>query len=96
MEKINFLFDVVLILCSLWMVMVVRGSGLGGAVGNGLQLITFGAIVLGMAHLSETLTFEVFHLQNMALGEFLHRIIIVAGFVLLTLGFQQFVKLRRA
>ena len=96
MDKLNLLFDMVLIVASIWMVRVARSSGLGGAVGNGLQLITFGAIVLGMAHLSETLTFEVFHLKDLALGEFLHRIIILAGFVLLTLGFQQFARLRRA
>jgi hypothetical protein len=96
METINLGFDFVLIGVAFWMIMVVRQSGLGGVMGNTLSFITIGAVVLGMAHLIETLTFQVFKLQDVAFGEFLHRIIVLTGFVFLILGIQGLGKLRRS
>jgi hypothetical protein len=95
MEMVNVTFDFVLLAVAVWMVLVVGRSGLGGVIGNTLNFITIGAIVLGLAHLSETITFEVLHLENVALGEFLHRIIVLAGFVCLVVGFQGLTRLRR-
>lgn len=95
MEIVNIAFDFVLIGVAIWMIVVVRGSGLGGVMGTTLTNITIGAIVLGVAHLIETLTFEVFNLQDIALGEFLHRAIVLTGFVFLILGIQGLSKLRR-
>ena len=96
MEVVNITFDFVLLAVAVWMVMVVTRSGLGGVIGNALNFITVGAIVLGLAHLAETLTFEVLHLENVALGEFLHRVIVLAGFLCLVVGFQGLTRLRRA
>ena len=95
MEIVNVAFDFVLIGVAIWMIVVVRGSGLGGVMGNTLTNITIGAIVLGVAHLTETLTFEVINLQDIALGEFIHRVIVLTGFVFLILGIQGLSKLRR-
>ncbi len=95
MELVNFGFDLILIGVAFWMIFVVRESGLGGVMGNTLTFITVGAAVLGLAHLVETITFEVFKLQDIALGEFIHRAIVLTGFVFLILGFQGLGKLRR-
>jgi hypothetical protein len=95
MEIVNIAFDVVLIGVAIWMVTVVRGSGLGGVMGNTLNLITIGAIILGIAHLLETLTFRFIKFDDVAVGEFLHRVIVLTGFVFLILGMQGLSKLRR-
>jgi hypothetical protein len=95
MEFANIAFDFVLIGVAVWMIVVVRGSGLGGVMGSTLTNITIGAVVLGIAHLTETITFEVLKLQDVPLGEFIHRTIVLTGFVFLILGIQGLSKLRR-
>jgi hypothetical protein len=95
MELINISLDVVLVAVSIWMVLVVRNSGLGGVVGSTLTFITTGAIILGGAHLLETLLYNVLGLKDVALGEFLHRIIVLGGFLFLTFGIQGLGVLRR-
>ncbi len=95
MQIVNIVFDFVLCFTALWMIQVVRKSGLGGVMGNTLGYITIGAVVLGVAHMLETITFEVIKLQDIPLGEFLHRCIVLAGFVFLIIGMQGLSKLRR-
>lgn len=92
-ETINLGFDFVLIFTALWMIFTVRGVGLGGVVGKTLSLITIGAVVLGVAHLLETVTFEVMKMDA-GLVEFIHRTVILVGFVLLTIGFSGLAKLK--
>lgn len=94
MEAANIALDFVLLACAIWMVITVRSSGLGGVVGGALGLISAGAIVLGLAHIAETVTFEVVKLQNVPLGEVIHRSIVLVGFILLVMGFQGLGKLK--
>ncbi|HKJ53958.1 MAG TPA: hypothetical protein VKB27_20870 [Gammaproteobacteria bacterium] len=75
--------DFLLLAIAFWMVVVARG--LGGVVGKSMGLVTVGAVVLGLAHLSETVLFEYAHVAADA-GEVIHRVIILLGFVFLTLG----------
>lgn len=96
MEFVNFALDIVLVLLALWMVLVIRRSTLGSVFGTALTWISSGAIILGLAHLIETLTFEVFHLHDVTLGELLHRLIVLAGFGSLVMGFMGLRQLRRA
>jgi hypothetical protein len=86
---INPILDVVLILAAVWMVITVRG--LGGIIGRGLNLITIGTVILGIAHLLTTL------LHPLAVGwgwdqaaeNLLHRVVVLLGFVVLIFGFRQ-------
>jgi len=70
------------------MVIVVRG--IGGIVGRSLNLIVAGAIVLGVAHLVATFAGpEQLKIFDGATNQFVHRLIVLAGFVLLVFGFRQ-------
>lgn len=95
MELVNFILDLVLVSVALWMIMVIRSSTLGSVFGKTLSWISAGAIILGTAHLLETLTFQVFHLEDVVLGEMLHRLIVLAGFGSLATGFLGLRQLRR-
>ena len=88
MQTVNTTLDVVLILAAIWMVIVVRG--LGGIIGRGLNWITVGALVLGIAHLLDTVMRAVIGTGwDAATFSFAHRIVVLAGFVVLIIGFQQ-------
>jgi hypothetical protein len=95
MGIVNIGFDIVLIGVAIWMIMIVRNSGLGGVMGATLTNITIGGIVLGIAHLLETLTFAMIKLEDVAVYETIHRVIVLVGFVFLILGMQGLSKLRR-
>lgn len=92
---INIILDVVLVLAAIWMVITVRG--LGGIVGRSLNLVTIGALVLGMAHLLSTILKATVPTitQPAALEAMIHRLIVLAGFVLLVVGFQRISELKR-
>ena len=95
MTTVNFIFDVVLVLAAIWMVIVVRG--LGGIIGRGLNWITIGALILGIAHLLDT----ILRLPALGLGwdattfSFVHRIVVLAGFLILIVGFQQIQSIKK-
>ncbi len=93
MEILNVVLDIVLVLAGVWMIITVRNSGLGGVIGDALSMITIGAGVLGLAHLIETITVEWLNM-GIVLVEFIHRILVLIGFVLLILGFRSLSKLR--
>ncbi|GGM16781.1 hypothetical protein [Deinococcus aerophilus] len=95
MELVNLILDLILVSVALWMIVVIRTSTLGSVFGKALSWISAGAIILGAAHLLETLTFQVFHLKDVALGELLHRLIVLAGFGSLVIGFLSLRQLRR-
>jgi hypothetical protein len=93
LSTINTGLDFVLIAAAVWMVIVVRG--LGGVIGKGLNWITVGTVVLGIAHLLDTL------MRQFGLGwdaptfSFAHRIIVLVGFVVLIVGFQQIQSIKK-
>ncbi len=89
MEIINLILDFVLILMSIWMLTIV--TGYGGSIGQAFTVIGWGAFILGIAHLVETITFEVFGFSQFAV-ELSHRLIVIAGFALVVIGFQMFVQ----
>jgi hypothetical protein len=91
MANVNFVLDFVLVGASIWMVLAVRG--LGGVVGKTLSLITIGAIVTGLAHLLATLQHRVLPIEP-SVESFVHRMVVLVGFVLLVVGFRQIRQLR--
>ena len=87
METVNLVLDIVLLLVGIWMIFVVRSSGLGGVMGRAFNAIVVGAAILGLAHLLETLMFEFLGLSA-DVNETVHRIFILAGFIAMIFGFQ--------
>ncbi len=87
LEPFNLVMDFVLIGLSIWMAIVARKMSMGGAVGKTVSLVVLGAIVLGIAHLVETVLALVFDIPT-ALNESIHRCIILVGFALLTIGMR--------
>ena len=88
LSTINVVMDIILVLASLWMVWVVRG--IGGIVGRSLTLVVFGAIVLGFAHLIATFgSAQFLNIFDAPTNNFVHRIIVLLGFILLVFGFRR-------
>lgn len=87
-STINLILDIVLVLASLWMVYTVRG--IGGIVGRTLTYIVVGAVILGVAHLQATFTADLFTTHNQTI----HRVVVLAGFVFLVIGFRQLRTMR--
>jgi hypothetical protein len=95
-SNINIALDVILVLAAIWMVVTVRG--LGGIVGRSVNWISIGAVILGIAHLLSTilkLTTPLGIRENAPLESMIHRLIVLSGFVVLVLGFQQIRELKR-
>lgn len=92
LKDVNVVLDFVLVAASVWMVFVVRG--IGGIVGRTMTLIVAGAIVLGIAHLAATVGTNVLEIEGTT-NNFIHRLIVLGGFVLLVFGFQQLRELKR-
>ena len=91
MGTTNMILDFILVGAALWMVATVRG--VGGVVGRTLNLITVGAIILGLAHLLATWQHRLLPFEA-SMESFLHRLIVLLGFVLLVAGFRQIRELR--
>lgn len=91
MDTVNIILDVVLVLIAVWMILTVRGFG--GVVGRTMNLITYGAIITGLAHLIATLEGRYLEIDN-TLDAFIHRMIVLFGFALLAAGFRQIKELK--
>ncbi|HLB64471.1 MAG TPA: hypothetical protein VJJ46_06485 [Anaerolineales bacterium] len=91
MGNVNFVLDFILVAAAISMVLAVRG--LGGVVGKTLNLITIGAIITGLAHLLATLQHRLLPIES-SMESFIHRMIVLIGFILLVVGFQQVRQLR--
>lgn len=92
MEIVNFVLDLCLVGASIWMVTIVRG--IGGIVGKTLNIITIGAVVLGIAHITETIIAYFVPTLPGEIGEFIHRVLVFTGFVMLVMGFRQIRELK--
>lgn len=86
-EGFNFAMDLVLVAISIWMVRIARTMSMGGAIGKTVNLVVGGAIVLGLAHLIETLL-GAFGGLTVGQNELIHRFIILIGFVCLAIGMR--------
>lgn len=87
----SYALDFILIGAGFWMAQTARQMQMRGAVGATLQQVSAGAVVLGFAHLIETVLFEVFEVGTEA-NELVHRIIILIGFLFIANGLRQFYR----
>ena len=85
--------DYVLIVVAIWAILVARG--LGGLIGQAFAFMVWGMVFLGIAHISETVTFEYLK-WDITVVELVHRLIVLVGFVLLILGFTRIPKIKQA
>jgi hypothetical protein len=89
---LNLLMDFVLVAASVWM--VIEARGIGGIVGTSMTRIVIGAIILGFAHLIATFGTNVLMIAG-PLNNFIHRLIVLVGFVLLVAGFRKISEIKR-
>jgi hypothetical protein len=86
-ELVNTAMDFILLIVSFWMALTARKMNIGGALGKTISLVVYGAVVLGLAHLTETILSGFFNIPNDA-NELIHRGIVLLGFILLTVGLR--------
>ena len=84
MEIISFILDVFLVIAAV--VAFLARPRIGGQLAKGLQTLLVGVVILGLAHMVETVLFVVFNLDRET-NEVLHRLLIGAGFVFVIWGF---------
>ena len=83
--------DIVLIVCGVLTTMY--AWHVGGSIGHGsLKLMAVGFLVLGLAHFIETLVFLLIPELTVEGGEIIHRILVLAGFAMILIGYQKLAK----
>jgi hypothetical protein len=65
---------------------------IGGQLAKGMRSLTTGLLVLGFAHLIETLFFITLFVDR-PLNEVIHRLLVAVGFIFVILGF---IRMRKA
>lgn len=94
LSTLNLVLDVVLVLASIWLIFSARG--IGGLVGRTLNLIVIGAIILGLAHLiADFAGPDQLKIFDGVTNNFVHRLLVLAGFVFLIFGFRQMAELKK-
>ena len=87
---IAFILDIILVLAAIGAYLA--RPRIGGQLAKGMRSLTTGLLVLGFAHLIETLFFTVFFVDR-PLNEVIHRLLVIVGFIFVILGF---VRMRKA
>ena len=90
LQLISFVLDIVLLLAAI--ASYLTRPRIGGELAKGLRILLIGVMILGVAHLVETILFAVFNVDR-PLNEVIHRLLVGSGFVAVILGF---VRMRRA
>jgi hypothetical protein len=89
LELISLSLDILLVVAAV--VSYLARPRIGGQLARGLRVLMAGVMMLGFAHLAETMLFAI-NLDRQA-NEIVHRLLIAAGFGFVILGF---VTMRRA
>ncbi|HET7143413.1 MAG TPA: hypothetical protein VFI68_05290 [Anaerolineales bacterium] len=90
MDTIAFVLDIFLVIAAF--VAYLARPRIGGQLAKGLQILMIGILVLGFAHLTETLFFALFYVER-PLNEVIHRLLVACGFIFVIVGF---VRMRKA
>lgn len=86
MESISFVLDVILVIAAV--AAYLARPRIGGQLAKGLQVLTTGLLVLGFAHLAETLLFAFLDVDR-PLNEVIHRLLVAIGFIFVIVGFAR-------
>ena len=84
METIAFVLDILLVIAAI--VAYLARPRIGGQLARGLQTLMTGILVLGFAHLIETLLFILFNIDT-SFNEVIHRLLVATGFIFVIVGF---------
>jgi hypothetical protein len=90
LQLVSFVLDVLLVMAAI--AAYLARPRLGGQLAKGLRILMIGVMLLGFAHLTETLMFVVLSISLEA-NEIIHRLLVGTGIVFVLLGF---VIMRRA
>lgn len=86
MQTISIVLDVFLVIAAV--VAYFSRPRIGGQLAKGLQTLMIGIMMLGLAHLIETLLFIVFNVET-PLNEIIHRLLVGGGFIFVIIGFTR-------
>jgi len=86
---IAFVLDIFLVIAAI--AAYLARPRIGGQLAKGLQTLMIGIMVLGFAHLIETLLFTLFFVDR-PLNEIIHRLLVAAGFIFVIIGFNRMRK----
>jgi len=87
---LSYILDIILVIAAI--AAYLARPRVGGQLAKGMQSLSIGLLVLGFAHLIETLFFTVFSVDA-PLNELIHRLLVALGFVFVIIGF---VRMRKA
>ena len=90
LQIVSLILDVLLVVAAV--IAYLARPQIGGTLAKGLRILLIGVMVLGLAHLVETILFAVLHLSQDA-NEVIHRLLVGTGFVFVIWGFM---KMREA
>ena len=86
METISFILDIMLVIAAVAAYMT--RPRIGGALAKGLRILLIGILILGFAHMAETILFIVFQVPA-PVNEVIHRILVGTGFGFVIAGFAR-------
>jgi len=88
-QRLSFTLDFVLVIAALGAYLA--RPRIGGELAKGLETLMIGIVVLGLAHLTETVLFIVLDV-DIALNEIIQRLLVAAGFFFVIWGFLRMRK----
>jgi len=89
MVTIAFVLDILLVIAAV--IAYLARPRIGGQLAKGLQILMIGILVLGLAHLIETLLFTILIVDRPA-NEVVHRLLVAVGFIFVIAGFGRMRK----
>jgi hypothetical protein len=90
LQIVSLILDVLLVVAAV--IAYLARPHIGGALAKGLRILLIGVMILGLAHLIETILFAILQIGQDA-NEVIHRLLVGTGFVFVIWGF---VKMRQA
>jgi hypothetical protein len=90
LQIVSLILDILLVVAAV--IAYLARPQIGGTLAKGLRILLVGVMILGLAHLIETILFAILQVGQDA-NEVIHRLLVGTGFVFVIWGF---VKMRQA